>query len=75
MLVSVLSSRIQSGSGKRVYRFPVTRSYLARKGWRLLMAAYLANSLIKSVLKPFEGDSEILLLNFLMYFQIARRYL
>ena len=39
------------------------------------MAAYLGNSLIKSILKPFEGDAEILLLNFLVYLQIARRYL
>ena len=39
------------------------------------MAPYLGNSLIKTVLKSFESDAEILLLNFLMYLQIAKRYL
>ena len=39
------------------------------------MAACLGNSFIKSVLKPFEGHAEIFLFDFLMYLQIARRYL
>ena len=37
--------------------------------------AYLGDSLIEIVLKPFECDAKILLLNFLVYLQIARRYL
>ena len=35
----------------------------------------VGNSLIENVLKPLEGDAEILLLNFLMYLQIARKYI
>ena len=35
----------------------------------------VGNSLIENVLKPLEGDVEILLLNFLMYLQIARKYI
>ena len=68
----------KSGSEKRVYKekgFSLARSYLGREEWRLAITAYLGNYLIKSVLKPFERDTEILLLNFLTYLQITRRYL